>query len=78
VFEFKIYLEELFSTQENEPSELAKTAKFVSCLLPPSTGKEYSMQLRQCRSSRSTAWERLRGVLIEKTRSNMVNGGSCL
>jgi len=38
VFEFKIYLEELFSTQENEPSELAKTAKFVSCLLPPSTG----------------------------------------
>jgi len=34
VFEFKICLEELFWTLEDEPSELAKTAKFVSGLLP--------------------------------------------
>jgi len=34
VFEFKICLEELFWTLEDEPSELAKTAKFVSSLLP--------------------------------------------
>jgi len=34
VFEFKIHLEELFWTLEDEPSELAKIAKFVSGLLP--------------------------------------------
>jgi len=46
VFEFKIRLEELFWTLEDEPSELAKTAKFVSGLLPSLNkklrGKEYS------------------------------------
>jgi len=46
VFEFKIHLEELFWTLEDEPSELAKTAKFVSSLLPSLNrklrGKEYS------------------------------------
>jgi len=46
VFEFKICLEELFWTLENEPSKLAKTAKFVSGLLPSLNsklcGKEYS------------------------------------
>jgi len=43
---FKILLEELFWTLEDEPSELAKTAKFVSGLLPSLNrqlrGKEYS------------------------------------
>jgi len=34
VFEFKISLEELFWTQEDEPSELAKTVKFVSGFFP--------------------------------------------
>jgi len=33
-FKFKIHLEELFWTLEDEPSELAKIAKFVSGLLP--------------------------------------------
>jgi len=46
VFEFKIHLEELFWTLEDEPSELAKTTKFVSGLLPSLKrnlfGKEYS------------------------------------
>jgi len=46
VFEFKIHLEELFWTLEHEPSELAKTAKFVSGLFPSLNrklhGKEYS------------------------------------
>jgi len=46
VFEFKICLEELFWVLEDEPSELAKTAKFVSGLLPSLNrklcGKEYS------------------------------------
>jgi len=46
VFEFKIHLEELFWTLEDEPSELAKTAKFVRGLLPSLnrklSGKEYS------------------------------------
>jgi len=48
VFEFKICLEEPFWTLEDEPSELAKTAKFVSGLLPSLNrklcGKEYSSQ----------------------------------
>jgi len=34
VFKFKICLEELFWTLEDEPSELAKIAEFVSSLLP--------------------------------------------
>jgi len=46
VFKFKIRLEELFWTLEDEPSELAKTTKFVSDLLPSLNrklcGKEYS------------------------------------
>jgi len=46
VFEFKIHLEELFWTLEDEPSELAKTAKFMSGLLPSFNrklcGREYS------------------------------------
>jgi len=46
VFKFKIHLEELFCTLEDEPSELAKTAKFVSGLQPSLNrklrGKEYS------------------------------------
>jgi len=46
VFEFKICLEELFWTLGDEPTELAKTAKFVSGLLPSLNrklhGKEYS------------------------------------
>jgi len=46
VFGFKICLEELFWTLEDEPSEVAKTAKFVSGLLPSLNrklcGKEYS------------------------------------
>jgi len=45
VFEFKICLEELFWTLEDELSELAKTAKFVSVCFPLNRklcGKEYS------------------------------------
>jgi len=46
VIEFKVRLEELFWTLEDEPSELAKTAKFVTGLLPALNmklrGKDYS------------------------------------
>jgi len=46
VVEFKVRLDELFWTLEDEPSELAKTAKFVTGLLPALNrklrGKEYS------------------------------------
>jgi len=46
VFEFKIHLEELFWTLEDEPSELKKMAKFMSSLLPSLNrklrGNEYS------------------------------------
>jgi len=46
VFEFKIRLEELFWTLEDEPSKLAKTPRSVSGLLPSLNrklcGKEYS------------------------------------
>jgi len=46
VFKFKIPMEELFWVLEDQPSELAKTAKFVSSLLPSLSrklcGKEYS------------------------------------
>jgi len=46
VVEFKVRLEELFWTLEDEPSELAKTANFVTGLLPALNrklrGKEYS------------------------------------
>jgi len=46
VFEFQIHLEELFWTLEDEPGELAKTAKFMSGLVPSLNqkpcGKEYS------------------------------------
>jgi len=46
VVEFKVRLEELFWTLEDEPSGLAKTAKFVTGLLPALNrklhGKEYS------------------------------------
>jgi len=46
VFEFKIHLEELFWTLEDEPSELLKMAKFMRGLLPSLNrklcGKEYS------------------------------------
>jgi len=46
VIDFKVRLEELFWTLEDEPSELAKTAKFVTSLLPALNrklcGKDYA------------------------------------
>jgi len=44
VVEFKIRLEELFWTLEDEPSELAKTAKFVTSLLPALNRKLHGKQ----------------------------------
>jgi len=82
VFEFKICLEELFWTLEDEPSELAKTAKFMSGLLPSLNrklrGKEYSSFAHAVEAARlkSGAWERLRGIHMEKTGSNMEDEGS--
>jgi len=84
VFEFKIPLEELLWTLEDEPSELAKTAKFMIGLLPSLNrklhGKEYSSLAHAVEAAQIEEWclEVAESSHMEKTRSNMVNEGSCL
>jgi len=60
VFEFKIRLKELFWTLEDEPSELEKTAKFVSGLLPSLNrklcGKEYSSLAHAVKAAQVEEW----------------------
>jgi len=60
VFKFKIHLEELFWTLEDEPSELAKTEKFMSSLLPSLNrkllGKEYSSFAHAVEAAQVEEW----------------------
>jgi len=60
VFKFKIHLEELFWTLEDDPNELAKTAKFESGLLPSLNrklhGKEYTSFAHAVEAAQIEEW----------------------